>query len=83
MRTTTKQTIREMRKESKKRPTQVAYELGVSERSLYNWEQGHSIPNIVIIDRILIYYNKSYEQLNISQWQKTSDGRERLNAHKA
>ena len=41
-----------------------AEELGVSNKTLWNWEQGNSFPNAEMIKSICILYGVQYDHLN-------------------
>lgn len=59
-----KQSLYEMRIESKLGTTEIAHRVGVSYPTLLNWEKGTSVPDALSLRKLLQVYNKSNEDLD-------------------
>jgi len=69
----TKLTLRDMRTHSKKSANTIARQCKTTPQSVYNWENGRVIPNIVIIDLLLKLYGYTYDDLDISPFYDKRD----------
>lgn len=68
-------TLHEMRKISGISGSTVARLCNTTYQSLRNWEDGETIPNIVVIHDLLRIYGFTYEQLDLTPFFKVRDKR--------
>lgn len=58
-----KSTLRGIRSNKKMTQRQAGAQVGVSEKTWFNWENGKSYPNAPQVDEILKTFNVSYEDV--------------------
>ena len=69
---TKKYTLHEMRELSKKTGRTVCRLCHTTYQSLRNWETGTTIPDVVIVDKLLRVYEQAYDNLDLTLFNKTA-----------